>query len=116
MSMFGFLDDLNNHEERKVAHYENTESGLVVDTCRVSDGQEPFETAVRHPRYNNWKWVVVESYVSREVSEEGHKRWVVTMTAAVLPSILRDCGNAEIASFAKALLENDWVDIYERGE
>jgi hypothetical protein len=96
MSIFSFLGDFDNYDERAVARDEISD-GLMIDTCSVSDGSQPYETAVMHPEYNDGKWVIVEAYDTKKAAKEGHKRWKATMTAEKLPEALIDCQNAHIA-------------------
>lgn len=100
--MFGFLSDFGNYEQRKVANHK-AENGSEVDTARVSDGRQPFETAVSHPDYNNDEWVIVEAYDTKELAQLGHDRWVKTMTTEPLPEELRDCANSGVQQFCDAL-------------
>ena len=72
---FGMLDD---YEERMVGRFEK--AGLLVSTARVSDGQQPYETAVGHPEYNEGKLVIVEAYPDRATALFGHGKWVKMMT------------------------------------
>ncbi len=95
MGMLDFFLDQGNHADRTVDYYEAGE--LCIDTCRVSDGQQPFETGIRHPAYNKGKWVIVEAYNSKEKAQSRHNKWVTTMTAKELPLHLTDCANAELA-------------------
>lgn len=99
--MFNFLLDAGNYESRKVARYDS--DGLMVSTARVSDGAQPFETAVRHPSYNEGKVVIVEAYDDHASAQAGHNRWVALMTSEALPDKLVDCCNSEIGSLAGAM-------------
>jgi hypothetical protein len=102
--MFDFLFDMNNYNERKVARF--VEGSTIVDTCRVSDSTQPFETAIEHPRYNGGKWIVVEQYNTKEEAEAGHDKWVKIMTGE-LPGVLKDvseCGMAKLQD----ILSDDW--------
>ena len=45
--MFNFMDMANNYDSRKVDRYED--GNLVVSTVYVTDGSQPYETAVLHP-------------------------------------------------------------------
>ena len=103
--MFDFIFDIGNHEARKVARYEV--DGLLVDTARVSDGRQPYETAVESPLYNSGKMVIDEAYDTPQQAQEGHDRWVSIMTTK-LPDKLVDCNNAEIAAFGASLFGDDW--------
>ena len=58
--ILGLSDMIGNREERLVA---NTEvDGGVVDTCRITDSDKPFETGIKHSAYNGGRWVIVELY------------------------------------------------------
>jgi hypothetical protein len=106
-SFFGF-DMAFNYDERKVDRYED--ETLLVDTCAVSDGAKPYETAVAHKEYKGGSWIVVEAYDTQEEAQAGHDRWVATMTAEELPDMLADCRNAAIT----ALFADDPME-YPRG-
>ena len=90
MGMFDFLTMLDNYEDRKIANHRDEQSGLAVDTARVSDASWSSETAVMHPLYNNGNWVVVEGYNNDAEAEKGHRKWVKTMTADTLPASLKE--------------------------
>jgi hypothetical protein len=94
--MFEFLSDMGNHTHRCVESFKNKAVGLVVDTSRVSDGTLPFETGVKHPRYNSGKFVIVEAYATRDESRIGQRKWVDIMRGP-LPDKLVDCRNSHIA-------------------
>jgi hypothetical protein len=95
------FDMMGNYESRKVDNFTNDK--LQVDTCAVTDSDEPFETGIAHPAYNDGKWVIVEMYNSAEEAQIGHDKWVATMTAGPLPSTLVDVSTSEIASLCRAL-------------
>ena len=46
------------YEERKVARFDGKD--FSVDTCAITDSTKPYETGVRHPKYNDGAWVIVE--------------------------------------------------------
>ena len=99
---FDFLGMVGDNEQRKVARW--PEKGeWVVDTCRVTDNIEnPFETAVQHPCYNDGKIVIVEEYKDIEAAEKGHAKWVDRMSADELPERLVDvssCGMAKLHDY-----------------
>jgi hypothetical protein len=98
--MFG-LDMMGNYETRKVGRFDQGE--IVVSTARVTDGNQPYETAVVHPEYHGDKFIIVEAYDTIEQARVGHAKWVKTMTTEPLPDQLVDCCNAEIAQFGAAL-------------
>src|ERR1035437_10733059 len=99
--IFDLMMDMSDHAKRQVTTFIDDERGLRVDTCIVSDGEKPFETAVIHPRYNSGKWIIVEAYDTISQAELGHKRWLATMTGE-LPESLTDCANSKIALLLKS--------------
>lgn len=108
--LFDFLNDVGNHDERKVDRYKN--DTLTIDTAYVSDGTKPFETAVAHPSYNERKWVIVESYDNKDEAQIGHDRWVRIMTTDP-PTVLVDCCNAEIGVLCQSIGS---TIVFEKGE
>ncbi len=93
----GLLKDIGNHDDRVVKHDEP--NGAVVDTARVSDGAQPYETGVLSPHYDGGEWVIVEAYDTMPGAILGHDRWVAVFSReyAELPEELRDCQNAGLA-------------------
>lgn len=67
MALFDFLEITDTYEQRKVDRFED-DNGLVVDTVAVIDSSRPYETAVRHPKYNNRAWIVIEEYNTKEAA------------------------------------------------
>jgi hypothetical protein len=110
--MFSFLDDFGNYEERKVDRFENDD--LSISTCRVSDSKRPFETAVKHPKYRQDKWIVVEKYDTKEQAQTGHDKWVETMTTDPLPAKLIDVSDNEIRDMSDSL-GLEWEEEFEYG-
>ena len=82
-------------ETRKVARYKDR--SLIIDTVAVTDSDQPFETAVMHPAYNDGDWIVVEEHGTKEEAQKGHNRWVQRMTSDRLPDQLVDVSTAWIA-------------------
>jgi hypothetical protein len=99
--IFDFMMDMSDHSKRQVTTFIDDERGLRVDTCIVSDGEKPFETAVKHPRYDGGKWIIVEAYDTIGQAELGHKRWVTIMTGDPLPESLTDCANSNVSRVLK---------------
>lgn len=98
--LFDFVQDMGNYQDRCVGR-DNYEWGFI-STAAVSDGQQPFETAVRHTEYNNGKIVIVEAYDTREAALAGQGKWVKKMTSARPPRSLTDCANSHLqAMFGK---------------
>jgi len=86
--MFGILGMINNYELRKVA---NTQvGGASIDTCAVTDSARPYETGIKHSRYNDGWWIIVQLYDSKEEAEVGHKKWVELFSRDELPPRLVD--------------------------
>ena len=92
--MFDFLSMMGTYESRKVARFDKDK--LMVSTCVITDSEQPYETAVRHPAYNNGKIVIVELYPTRQKAKQGHDRWVKKMTAKNLPESLKDVSSCTI--------------------
>jgi len=111
--MFDFLMMGFNYDVRAVARFENEESGLVVDTCAVSDSEDLFETGVLHPDYNDGKRVIVETYETKELAQKGHENWVALMTAKDLPEKLFDVSSAGIKLLSEAF-GADYSEGYEK--
>ncbi len=86
----------------KVDRYESEDETVKVSTIKVTDGREPYETAVSHPLYNNGDWVIVECYSTKEEAKASHKKWVEAITTEPLPDKLVDCSNAEISQLAES--------------
>ena len=105
MALFDFFSMISNYEERKIDRFEKDE--LTVDTCSVTDSDKPYETAVEHPHYNNGKWVIVETYDTKEAAQRGHNKWVKKMTGKKLPASLKDVSSAEVAKLAD-VFSKDW--------
>ena len=98
---FDFIRDMGNYDERCVGRYDNDD--LMVSTARVSDGAQPYETAVAHPKYNDGDMVIVEAYDSGGEAKAGHERWVATMTNGKLPTQLTNCCNAGVSQMLDAV-------------
>lgn len=92
--MFDFINMIGNHEQRKIDQYNNGK--LCIDTCMVTDSDEPYETGIVHPNYNNNEWVIVEMYGTKEEAQKGHNKWIKIMTAKELPSELKDVSTSTI--------------------
>ena len=61
--MFGGMSILN-YESRSLGRYE--EDNLFVSTALVTDSDDPYETAIAHPFYNEGTIVIVETYDSKD--------------------------------------------------
>jgi hypothetical protein len=107
--MFGnIFGMIGNYEDRCVGR-EDIDGQTFISTAHVTDGAHPYETAVKHPEYNQGKMVIVEAYDTKAAAEAGHAKWVAAMKAEELPAELVDCCNAEIAEFCDALSPDaDW--------
>ena len=109
MDLFGF-SMLDSYEDRKVACYKQDD--VFISTAAITDSDQPYETAIGHPKYNDAKLIIVEMYDTKGEAQAGHKRWVTTMTGEQLPSVLKDVSSSGIASFANAF---GCDSIFERG-
>lgn len=112
--MFDFFNTQDNYEDHKVDNF-SIEGVLCVDTCSVSDGVHPYETAVSHKSYNDGHWVIVESYDSRSDAQHGHDYWVETMTSENLPDYLIDCGNSGISQLCDEILGESSMRFPRKG-
>ncbi len=99
--MFDFINDMGNYADRKVGR-DDFDWGFI-STARVSDGREPFETAVEHTDYNGGKMVIVACYPTKKAAKEGHAEWKEKMTAKRLPKSLTDCSNSQLQQLCDAL-------------
>jgi len=105
--LFDFLGMFDNYDERKVDRFEKGK--LIIDTCSVTDSDQPFETGIQHPKFNDGKWIIVEMYDSKEEAQIGHNKWVKKMTAKRLPKELRDVSTATTAKLCDfAYGEENW--------
>lgn len=95
-----FMSMAYNYEDRKLDRYEK--DGVIVDTCLVTDGDKPYETAVLHPQYHG-HFIVVEDYDTTEQAKIGHAKWVKIMTTEPLPEGLSDCCNGFIGQVGQAM-------------
>lgn len=93
------------YQQRNVDWFDGGPS-FFIDTSAVYDAIQPFETAVKHPRYNDGKLIIVESYNTRDEARLGHQKWVKIMTGP-LPDKLVDCANAHIADLMRKLGQGD---------
>lgn len=113
MGMFDFLFMAGDYDQRAVARYE--EGDVFVDTCRVYDSDQPYETAVSHPKYNDNKLIIVQLYDTKEEAQAGHDFWVKTMTSESLPDTIEDVSTAKIKKFLNAFYgydgdDSEWED------
>lgn len=92
--MFDFMSMYGTYEERKVANFKGLDcegNNFTLDTCRVTDSKQPYETALMHPFYNDNEWVILESYDTKEESQAGHNKWFnVFVNAEKLPEEISD--------------------------
>jgi len=96
--MFEFLLDAGNYEDRKI---DKTEFNWgYISTCRVSDGRQPYETAICSNEYaksdeltNTSGMIIIESYDSIKNAKSGHVKWCKIMRNDP-PQELVDCCNA----------------------
>ena len=99
--MFNFSRMVGNYAERAVAR--NEFDWGFISTCSVTDGDKPYETAVKHTAYHTTDMTIVESYDTKQEAKEGHDKWLKIMTSDKLPDTLVDCYNAGVAQLAKAI-------------
>lgn len=90
--IFDFLNDIGNYESRKVMREDLPEG--FVSTCFVSDGKQPFETAISHKEWDNGKLVIVQAYDTMEEAALAHLEWVEKFKNKDFPDEIFDCKNA----------------------
>jgi hypothetical protein len=96
---FDFLEMANTYEDRKIDCTEINE--VVIDTCAVTDSDDPYETGICSKHYNDGKWIIVQTYSSKQQAEEGHKEWItVFKNKDKFPETLK---NVSSCVFAKLL-------------
>lgn len=112
--MFDFFEMAGTYDSRKVDRYE--EGDLLISTAAITDSQQPYETAVSHPKYNDNKFIVVEMYDNKSQAIKGHKRWVKIMTAESLPSTLMDVSTSSVKLLGNDLFgdDDDWITDFAR--
>ena len=104
--MFDFVNMMGNYDDRKIDRYEKDE--IIISTAMVTDSDWNYETAVSHLSYNNGNWIIVEGYDTKEDAENGHSKWVETITKN-LPETLKDISTAGVVKLGLAIdpsLEN----------
>ena len=111
MGLFDFLS-MPPYEERVVGRYSIPQKGILISTAAVSDSKHPFETYIEHPRYRSGKGIIVQNYLNREDAKQGHGKWVKTMIGAKLPTVLREVGQAELATLLDKISVLDWRKYY----
>lgn len=78
-------------EERRIGRYET--DVLIIDTCSVTDGKKPFETAVCSALINPNEFTIVEAYDNADEAKIGHEKWIRLMTSENAPHQFNDCEN-----------------------
>lgn len=92
--MFEFMKMAGTYEQKKVDNFEM--DGIEIDTAMVTDyPATPYETGLLHPKYNDGRWIIVESYKNKEDAQDGHVRWVTLLEFNNLPDIIKDCRDGE---------------------
>ena len=85
-----------------------------VSTCQMFDTDNPYETAIKHPHYNDGNIIIVEEYATREQAERGHQKWLAIMRAPMLPAMIEDVSTAGVAKFGKQIGARPKHMIFER--
>jgi len=98
-NVFGFLNMANNYEFRKVGRWESDDGEYFVSTVMVSDGEFDYETAIKHPDYNNGEIVIVDKYNTKEEALAGHSKWLDHVNIGPMPNKIGvvNCFLSEIA-------------------
>lgn len=72
--MFEWLNMIGNYEERKVA-YTKTDN-FTIDTAKVTDRQQPYETAIAHDDFNDGEWIILGWADTKEDAQKMHDSFV----------------------------------------
>lgn len=96
--MFEFLMDTDNYDDRCVGRFDDEQKGTMVSTAMVSDGKEPYETAIIYPGFNDGDMMIVEAYSSKDRAKKGHSKWLKKVKSGNLPDTIEDCMNAKLCS------------------
>jgi hypothetical protein len=106
---------LGSYDSRKIDRFE--EECLFVSTASVTDSKLPYETAISHPAYNEGEIVIVEKYDDADAAQEGHVRWVATMTSDELPDQLLDRSDNNILEDMLDIVSGseDWR-VFKKGQ
>lgn len=94
--MFSFFGMIGNYESRKVAN--NEINGAVIDTVAVTDSEQPYETGIKHPNFDNGNWIIVEMYEDEDSAKDGHIKWVDLFKKGI-PKELSDVSTCELKKF-----------------
>lgn len=71
---FDWLDMLGTYDARKV---DNTEcNGFTIDTAKVTDRDQPYETAINNSKYAHGCWIIVGWADTLEEAQELHDKTV----------------------------------------
>lgn len=84
----------------EVWRYEH-ENEWLVDTCAVIDADHPWETGVRHVKFNGAECIIVEEYDSPEAARTGHDKWVAFMQKGT-PAVLVDVSTSKVSKLMDA--------------
>ena len=107
--MFEFLDMFGTYAERKVARTEK--KNVIIDTCSVTDSDQPYETAIKCDLYKNG-FIVVQMYETKEEALEGHETWCkIFSDVSKFPESLKDVGTSDECKLADAF---SGVSVYKK--
>ena len=90
--IMGWDGMLNNYEERLIANTKNKD--FTVDTVRVTDKDQPYETAVMDTHYYSDNWIIVERTDTKEDAQKMHNKWVAIMKSE--PDCLEDIDSRQV--------------------
>ena len=93
-AMFEFMSMMGTYEQRKVARWEDAATQVVIDTCAITDSDQPYETGIER---GNHPWVIVQTYASKKKAQQGHDAWVALAKQGKLPRRLKHGGSAALA-------------------
>lgn len=89
LSTAGGEDD---YKERLVARDDKLdpdEIPFILDTVAVDDREWEYETAIKHPKFNDNEWIVIRGYDTKEEAEAGHEE-LITYYLMNRPAFIKD--------------------------
>lgn len=113
--MFDFMNMMGNHEARLVANFKS--ELLTIDTCMVTDSDQPYETGISVSSYEGGKWIIVEMYDCKEEAQKGHDKWVEMLIKEKDPHqlnmIVSEIKDVSTSNVAKVLREIEGENLWE---
>lgn len=85
-------DSVEDYQRRLVARDDKLdpdELPFILDTVAVDDREWMYETAIKHPKFNDNEWIVIRGYDTKEEAETGHEE-LITYYLMNRPAFIKD--------------------------